>query len=81
MTLLLRLFPKVTVIAALTVIPVAAVAPLEGPPNGRHKPAAEPTVSPGRQQIRQAYARLPLSFVPNTGQLDSRVRYSARQRR
>ena len=26
---------------------------------------------------RAAYAKLPLSFVPNTGQLDARVRYSA----
>ena len=44
-------------------------------------PTAEPrqasAESPARQAALGSYAALPLAFVPNTGQLDRRVRYSA----
>ena len=43
-------------------------------------PAGQPPPEPpavGERAARQAYGRLPLSFVPNAGQNDRRVRYSA----
>ena len=49
------------------------------------QPAAEPTAAhaalagPAKQQVLAAYSKLPLAFVPNRGQTDARVRYSAQQ--
>jgi hypothetical protein len=44
-------------------------------PDAPWAPAATPAAR--EQPTHDAYAKLPLSFVPNTGQLDRRVRYSA----
>ena len=40
-------------------------------------PAISDRGNEGQTMTRAAYAKLPLSFVPNTGQMDARVRYSA----
>src|ERR1700731_1165434 len=56
---------------------LGAQAPLTPPaaasetPVGPNRPASEPGA-------RAAYAKLPLTFVPNEGQMDARVRYSAK---
>jgi hypothetical protein len=41
--------------------------------------AANSALSPSKQQALAAYGKLPLAFVPNRGQTDARVRYSAQQ--
>src|SRR4051794_15125152 len=40
-------------------------------------PTTAPVSSEAKQRARDAYERLPLSFAPNTGQSDGRVRYLA----
>ena len=46
---------------------------------GRTRAALAPDANPA--VARAAYAKLPLSFVPNAGQMDTRVRYSAQSGR
>ncbi|MEP6910697.1 MAG: SBBP repeat-containing protein [Actinomycetota bacterium] len=58
------------VAAALTAIAGAAIAP------GSTPVRSDPSTPDGKQGLK-AYGKLPLSFVPNAGQLDRRVRYSA----
>src|SRR5438874_3408760 len=77
---------KVTLLVmALLCLPALAATP--GVPSvndsGSHSPSTAITAAksaPDRDnqaKTRAAYATLPLSFVPNAGQMDSRVRYSA----
>ena len=42
-------------------------------------PARQAVASATTGAVRQAYAQLPLSFVPNAGQADARVRYAAQR--
>src|SRR5688500_12701360 len=41
------------------------------------QPRLDQTAVAGDRQAREAYAKLLLAFVPNAGQSDARVRYSA----
>jgi hypothetical protein len=53
------------------------------PPNStvtaRHSASRTTAVDPAtRQRLREAYGKLPVTFEPNLGQLDSRVKFTAR---
>src|SRR5437763_15554838 len=79
MATLLKLIPKLRLAAGagLTLLPLVAAAQMNSSSNRLQKPASQSLVSSDRQRVREAYAQLPLSFVANSGQFDSRVRYVA----
>ena len=60
---------RAPVLAALAAIAVMALALVS--------PSAGPTPAVTEDQARESYGKLPLSFVPNRGQTDKRVRYYA----
>jgi hypothetical protein len=47
------------------------------PPTAEVMQSPQPPASPAEQELLDAHARLPLSFVPNSGQADDTVRYYA----
>ena len=62
-------------LAAMIALVVASASAGTLNPAGRK--AGSTAVAVTKEQGRAAYGKLPLSFVPNAGQLDRRVRYSA----
>jgi Beta-propeller repeat len=77
--------PGATTLVSITLFALAPAVQCwfgRGPSSGNAVPraamAAQVEISePTREQIREAYGRLPLTFVPNAGQTDPRVRYTA----
>ncbi|HXB68574.1 MAG TPA: SBBP repeat-containing protein [Candidatus Acidoferrales bacterium] len=66
--------------AACVGMAALAIAVLAGGNRGAtrlHAARQEPAHQGSREQVLKAYANLPLTFVENRGQTDSRVRYSA----
>jgi len=67
-------FLAATVLASLRfALPAVQPAPAE------RAATAVPAATDSKRHALSAYGRLPLAFVPNTGRLDPRVRYTAQQ--
>ncbi len=52
--------------------------PVNAPPERQTAPRAEPVDEETRGRVSEAYAKLPLSFEENRGQVDAQVRYVSR---
>src|SRR6266536_6498213 len=75
-----RAKPAVALAVALVLEAAGVLALLRLAAPGAERTAAPATLAgPSNRQVLAAYGNLPLAFVPNRGQTDARVRYSAQQ--
>src|SRR6478752_672526 len=70
------LFVTALVISVIAGLASGADRPAETALHGAKRPPS----APNKGQALAAYAKLPLSFTPNAGQLDRRVRFAAQAR-